>query len=93
MILDMDINITVDGRPCSLEKDVLNFEDCVMRCVRMKDDNTLMYVKESRINIQNFNKENEFKNIQDMIGYTLLIVVASLYLSSSIVAINKLIAN
>lgn len=93
MILDVKSNITVDGRFCSLEKDILYFDDCVFRCVRLKEDNTLMYVRESNIHLHSFNKIKEFKNVQDMLGYILLITVVSIYLSSVLVELNKLIIN
>ncbi len=93
MSLYVNSNITVDGKPCSLEDGVLYFNDCVLRCVRLKNDNSLMYVREENIKIHSFNKTEEYINIPDMISYFMLITVLCIYLSSILVEVNKLIIN
>lgn len=93
MILDMDSNITVNGIPCSLENDIMEFDDCVFRCVRLHTDNTLMYVRESNIHIENFKKLEQFKSIPDMLGFIILIFIFSMYLTNSILTLNKLLIN
>ena len=93
MILDVKSNITVDGRFCSLEEDALYFDDCVLRCVRLKDDNTLMYVRESNIHLHSFNEIKGFDNIFDMLSYILFITIISISLSGVLIELNKLIIN
>lgn len=93
MILDTYSNITVDGTPCSLENDVMYFNDCTLRCVRVLKDDSLMYVREENINIQSFNKPNQFISVSDMIGFFILVTIISMYLSSFLIEVNKLIIN